>query len=151
MQSSISYSGLAFIMNFCLLICKVIYSMVQVFIYHENDKEISKRLHVSATLSLSRSLWECVLLTSPWSKIKNPTSLPWWTWLRLMIGLAWLLTHTPASLVLVISQSSYKPWQQWKDIMIDEMKNERYILERYRDDVFFLWKQTNKNKRTNKH
>lgn len=47
----------------------------------------------------------------PWSNVKTPTSLPWWMWLRLMIGLPWFFTHIPARALFEISLSSYIPWR----------------------------------------
>lgn len=46
------------------------------------------------------------LITMPWSKVNTPTSLPWWIWLRLMIGLPWFFTQIPASALFEISLSS---------------------------------------------
>lgn len=50
------------------------------------------------------------LLTKPLSNVKIPTSLPWWMWFRLIMGLEWFLTQIPARALPLISLSSYCPY-----------------------------------------
>lgn len=58
------------------------------------------------------------LLTKPLSNVKIPTSLPWWMWFRLIMGLEWFLTQIPARALPLISLSSYCPYIKVKILIL---------------------------------